>query len=355
MADVQPVEAEAPDFLKKCFRSANELFYGHVKRHPEKENAWIRHGMGKLLATKGTDEEGRVIISTYEGWFEEDKISGNGVYTFQDGSVYHGDLVDGIVHGNGRMTWPDESVYEGSWVNGEMQGQGRFVAEKGEFMEGEFQRNRFFYRGVWTDIIEDVIRYRETDALLASGQTQSPVIFCLPDETNLHETIEVVLQRDNLIPFIIADSETGNPTQFVGENVLHLGHAVACRRRHQDYKKLFSSGIERAFKEKSLFSIIFAEEEGKIPDTWTLDNFFDPFSFPLEIFNPKTFRGRPLLQTRFTTEENFGDLCRFAIVAFPLEIEVTPMKDAIREAVYQRYSRHIPLHRCAIIVLTSLT
>jgi len=244
----------ADEPVKKCFRSQNQLFYGHVKKNPEKEGSWIRHGVGKLIASRGNDEEGRITTCVYEGWFEEDKISGNGVYSFQDGSVYVGDMVDGIVHGNGRMTWPDGSVYEGSFVDADMHGQGKFVDVKGETMEGEFQRNSVFFRGEWINILE-VIRFHETEALLQLDDdvdVQIPVFFCLPNTTDLYEMVQMVMQRDNLIPLIVADSETKDPLCNIGDNTLYVGHAVDCRRRAQNYKKLFQAGVERALKDNIL-------------------------------------------------------------------------------------------------------
>lgn len=286
------------------------------------------------------------------------------MYTFQDGSIYQGDIVDSVLHGNGRMTWPDESVYEGNWVNGEMQGTGKFVSGKGEFVEGDFQRNFCNYRGVCTDIIQDIIQKYETEALLHSDDVdpiEIPVIFCLPDAMNLQETMETVLTRDNLIPFVVFDAtEAGDPMAYAGDNYLHIGHAALCRRRHQDYKKLFHDGIKKALEEyqdRSTFCVCYSNAspgEEPLPDPWALDNFFDPFSFPSEIFDPKIFRGRPHIQQRFTGKENFGNLCRFAIIGDTLLREVTLEKNFIRHGIYERYGNHVPLHRCAIIVCTSL-
>jgi len=109
----EAAEIEEPaEILKKCFRNQNELYYGHVKRDENKENGWIRHGLGKLISTKGDEQnpKGRVILSHYEGWFENDEITGNGQYTFQDGSVFTGQFVKSIPNGSGKMIWPDGAL-----------------------------------------------------------------------------------------------------------------------------------------------------------------------------------------------------------------------------------------------------
>ena len=45
----------------------------------------------------------------------DNKISGYGMYTWNDGRVYEGNWVDNQMHGVGTFTWTDGRKYEGSY------------------------------------------------------------------------------------------------------------------------------------------------------------------------------------------------------------------------------------------------
>jgi len=255
-----------------------------------------------------------------------------------------------------------------------MHGQGRFVAEQGDYREGEFQQNRFNYRGTWIDILDDVIKVRELENLLkGDGDIEKiPVIFCLPDGPHLLEAIETTIQRDNLVPFIVRDPDLEDYPSLVtredDENSsYHMGHIVVRRRRHQDYQSPLYERVRKSIQTGGLFSLIiggnkeqsWGDSKQAVPadwnvEQWHLDSYFDRCSLPVEIFNPKVFSGRPDIQAMFVNPENYGDLCRFCIVGTPLKQEVTMEKQLIREEVVERFGYCVPLHRCAIIVLTSL-
>lgn len=46
------------------------------------------------------------------------KMEGNGVFTWPDGRKYVGDYADDKKEGHGVFFWPDGRKYEGGWKNG---------------------------------------------------------------------------------------------------------------------------------------------------------------------------------------------------------------------------------------------
>ena len=56
--------------------------------------------------------------SSYEGYFEHNKATGDGRLIKANGDVIDGQFIDGKAHGHGKFTAYDGStVYEGLWEN----------------------------------------------------------------------------------------------------------------------------------------------------------------------------------------------------------------------------------------------
>lgn len=68
---------------------------------------------------------------------------GSGTITFDDGSVYTGQLKNGEPNGQGTMVYADGSRYVGGWKNGVTNGQGRFEDADGTVMDGKFTNGEF--------------------------------------------------------------------------------------------------------------------------------------------------------------------------------------------------------------------
>jgi len=105
-----------------------------------------------------------------------------GTYTFDDGSVYTGDLMngkpnglgeikyaekdkykrksyagevmDGKPHGKGKKTWASGSVYEGDWKDGNQHGKGKKTfgkgVWKGDVYEGDYKDDKIHGNGKYT-------------------------------------------------------------------------------------------------------------------------------------------------------------------------------------------------------------
>lgn len=57
--------------------------------------------------------------------------------TYEDGSVYAGELDDNIKDGTGLLFIPDGSVYMGEWRDNNYNGEGVYIYPDGERYEGQ--------------------------------------------------------------------------------------------------------------------------------------------------------------------------------------------------------------------------
>ena len=83
----------------------------------------FRHGYGVECMISG---------NKYEGYFNNDKYNGEGVYTYNWGDKYEGEWLDDYMHGKGTFTWTDGRKYEGYWVKSKIQGKGVFIHANGD-------------------------------------------------------------------------------------------------------------------------------------------------------------------------------------------------------------------------------
>ncbi len=96
-------------------------------------------GQGKALFVTG---------HTYDGQWEDGRMHGTGIFTWQDGVVYKGPVVKGELTGKAILKWPGGNVYDGEVVAGYRQGKGKFVMVK-ESDEVEDEGAVITYDGVW--------------------------------------------------------------------------------------------------------------------------------------------------------------------------------------------------------------
>merc|ERR1712194_271910 len=68
----------------------------------------------------------------YEGQFLRSLQHGRGVYKYAGGMVYMGQFLEGERHGRGKMIWPDGSEYDGEWSHGKQSGAGMEKLPNGE-------------------------------------------------------------------------------------------------------------------------------------------------------------------------------------------------------------------------------
>lgn len=102
----------------------------------------VKHGQGKITFPGVSNKQ--LGAEEYDGAWEEDKMHGQGKYTFTSGAEYEGQWVNGKMQGHGKMVYPDGTLYEGTWVDNLMHGEGLYIdADKvtwqGIFVGGSFE------------------------------------------------------------------------------------------------------------------------------------------------------------------------------------------------------------------------
>ncbi|HOJ48776.1 MAG TPA: hypothetical protein PLD48_07925 [Bacillota bacterium] len=90
------------------------------------------HGYGILVFASG---------DKYEGNFSNGLRSGSGVYTWKSGAKYDGSFVDDVKNGFGKMYYANGDYYEGQFVNDKRQGSGYYRWADGESYRGSFYNN----------------------------------------------------------------------------------------------------------------------------------------------------------------------------------------------------------------------
>ena len=98
--------------------------------------------------------------SIYEGEFKNNKMHGQGTYTFPDvkkdvdelkptrrtprgnfpspvARLYEGEFKDGKIHGKGTLTDSSGNIYKGVFKNNQMQGYGSFTGSHGSIYNGK--------------------------------------------------------------------------------------------------------------------------------------------------------------------------------------------------------------------------
>ena len=103
----------------------------------------VKHGQGKITFPGVTSGQTSYGQEEYEGMWEEDKMHGQGRYTFTSGAEYNGQWVEGRMHGFGKMVYADGTSYEGSWANNLMHGDGLYVDAEGVQWTGIFVNGSF--------------------------------------------------------------------------------------------------------------------------------------------------------------------------------------------------------------------
>jgi len=103
-----------------------------------------RHGCGLWHCRTGQ----------YDGQWRFDMQSGSGRQTWSDGRIYDGQFKSGMFDGVGRMTWHTQKgslTYEGQYVEDLKHGRGKFVWADGRSYDGEWQKGKRHGRGEYVN------------------------------------------------------------------------------------------------------------------------------------------------------------------------------------------------------------
>lgn len=101
--------------------------------------------------------------------------------SYEDGSIYTGEVVDGFPQGQGTFTWPDGDSYVGNFENGIQNGQGTYTFANGDRYVGEYKDGKYHGQGTFTF----------ADGRVVSGIFENGVLITeKPSVTQASETIE---------------------------------------------------------------------------------------------------------------------------------------------------------------------
>ena len=124
------------DFFNRTITYSNgDVYVGEIV-------GGCRHGHGVMSFAATGD--------IYEGTFQNDEITGNGVFKYSNGDVYEGGFINSQKHGNGVFTYANGNKYEGNYANDVRSGKGKFKWASGASYEGDFSNDLKNGYGVMT-------------------------------------------------------------------------------------------------------------------------------------------------------------------------------------------------------------
>ncbi len=75
----------------------------------------------------------------YKGEWIDDKWSGHGQLTYQDGAMYDGKWLNGQRDGQGTLSYNDGALYVGHWKSNHWYGEGCYKHKNKSVYEGEWE------------------------------------------------------------------------------------------------------------------------------------------------------------------------------------------------------------------------
>ena len=80
---------------------------------------------------------------TYEGEWKNDKIHGQGTFTYANGDKYVGNYKDGERHGQGTFTFANGDKYVGNFKDEKFHGQGTYIWSSGKRETGFYMNDEY--------------------------------------------------------------------------------------------------------------------------------------------------------------------------------------------------------------------
>lgn len=87
--------------------------------------------------------------SIYEGEFSNDLIEGKGSLTIPERGTYIGNFIAGKKSGTGTFKFANGDSYEGEWKDDKMEGEGKYIFANGDYYTGSFSNNKFNGQGTY--------------------------------------------------------------------------------------------------------------------------------------------------------------------------------------------------------------
>ncbi len=85
----------------------------------------------------------------YEGMAIDERMHGQGIFTYANGSVYTGQFKYGNMDGLGKFTFSNGDVYTGGFRDNQFHGQGKMIFASGDRYMGNFAKDQYHGEGVF--------------------------------------------------------------------------------------------------------------------------------------------------------------------------------------------------------------
>ena len=100
-----------------------------------------RHGYGKVSFATG---------DSFEGFWQDGKKCGQGLYRFRNGGSYLGEFLDDLSHGKGVRVYSSGNYYDGMFLAGKKHGIGIMNFRNGDKYEGEWDNDDMHGHGTYS-------------------------------------------------------------------------------------------------------------------------------------------------------------------------------------------------------------
>lgn len=118
-------------------------------------SVYLRENMyrGQLNADGKREGYGKITYfggDAYEGYWENDKPHGEGLYTWKMGGKYLGTFVKNAISGFGQRVYSSGNLYKGEFVSGKKHGKGEMFYKNGDHYEGAWDEDFLHGEGKYT-------------------------------------------------------------------------------------------------------------------------------------------------------------------------------------------------------------
>ena len=144
------------------YRSLDQLvepgtYYINVFQRRDKSNYHVGSSYGlevnfhsvANIQTQGKTTQTFDDGSIYIGDMQNGLMHGTGIYSWTNGDRYIGSWINGKRNGIGTYFWPDGSIFYGAWENDIMMGFGAFTWANGDQYQGAWKNDKMNGSGVW--------------------------------------------------------------------------------------------------------------------------------------------------------------------------------------------------------------
>jgi len=147
--DLFSLEIKLPDGSIYSGDLVDGLFEGNGKQYWLNGNYYegefkkgVYNGFGKLATQE----------FTYEGFFSDGLMNGEGILIFSTGDTMYGLFKNGYMNGMGKIEYQNGDIYEGYIADNIRDGAGNYMKNNGDIYVGNFERDMFNGWGTYYEL-----------------------------------------------------------------------------------------------------------------------------------------------------------------------------------------------------------